>query len=98
MKRSFVLAILLTSILLIGSSCTRTVPNNVSENGRFTIITSPHVQKATFLLDTKTGKTWNLQVDKDDYYVWADVNYEEYDDNGEYIGMSRNAIPVKDTP
>ncbi|HEX7856254.1 MAG TPA: hypothetical protein VF489_09065 [Sphingobium sp.] len=30
-------------------------------SGRFVIVHSPHVQRDTVLLDTATGKTWQLQ-------------------------------------
>jgi hypothetical protein len=32
----------------------------LSQNGRYTIVHSPHIQRDTVLLDTVTGQTWQL--------------------------------------
>ena len=36
-----------------------------SETGRYQIVFSPHVRADTFLLDTKTGEIWQMQVRAD---------------------------------
>jgi hypothetical protein len=70
-------------------------PNPVSNNGRYAIVFSPHIQRSTFLLDTKTGKTWSLLVDDKGEYSWIQCTYDWYKQNGELGGFSRNSVPSK---
>lgn len=66
-----------------------------TSNGRYCIVFSPHLQRSTFLLDTRTGKTWSLAVDENEHYCWQQVEYEWFKSDGTYGGFSRNAIPSK---
>lgn len=44
----------------------------VGAPGRYIIVHSPHVQRDTVLLDTATGKTWQLQTDSSrDASIWV---------------------------
>ena len=38
--------------------------------GRYEIVHSPHLERDTMLLDTETGRTWGLVIEKDDSYAW----------------------------
>lgn len=40
------------------------------KTGRFQIYYSPIVRADTFLLDTQTGKVWQMVKDKDDNSLW----------------------------
>lgn len=58
------------------TSC-NTAPNQpASPTGRYSIVYSPHIQRSTMLLDTATGKTWNLVTlgeEEDSGYGWEPV-------------------------
>jgi hypothetical protein len=41
--------------------------------GRYQIIINPNVRADTFLIDTTTGRTWNLQLTKDKENIWVPV-------------------------
>lgn len=51
------------SMLLIMPGTTLAQAGPVGAPGRFIIVHSPHVQRDTVLLDTATGKTWQLAQD-----------------------------------
>jgi hypothetical protein len=66
--------------LLLLSACDRADPQPTRqepvEAGRWTIIYSPHIQKSAMLLDTVTGKTWNLVIlreNDEERYGWEPV-------------------------
>lgn len=90
-----ILFVMLFLFMLTSISYAETTPNVTSTNGRFVIVTSPHVQRATFLLDTRTGKTWTLVVDSEDEYVWQPTQYSWYKPDGSYGGNSINVTPAK---
>lgn len=67
-----------------------------SSNGRFVIFTSPHIQRATFLLDTRTGKTWQLVSGGEGYpYAWEQCEYAWYKSDGTIGGYSRTSVPAQ---
>lgn len=41
--------------------------------GRYQIIINPNVRADTFMIDTATGRTWNLQVTKEKEGIWVPV-------------------------
>ena len=59
--------------------------------GRFTIVHSPHVQRDTVLLDTATGKTWQLvefSFLEDEPVGWAPMSRQ--DNNQEWASLTFN--------
>jgi hypothetical protein len=46
-------------------------------NGRYKIFYSPIARTDTFLLDTQTGKVWQLVKDKDDNLLWQPMERKE---------------------
>jgi hypothetical protein len=74
---------ILMTIAFTASSCDIPQNNaqigqtNASAVGRYAIVHSPHVQRDTQLLDTATGKTWQLVrlgKDEDAGVGWQSVN------------------------
>jgi hypothetical protein len=66
--------LMLIAPLLFLAGCDQ-IPKS-SETGRYTITHSPHVQRDTMLLDTATGRTWNLVTfnkGPDTRYGWEPV-------------------------
>ena len=67
----------------------------VGAPGRYVIVHSPHVQRDTVLLDTATGKTWQLQTDSSlagEPYIWVPL---ARDDNPAEMATFRRAYPPK---
>jgi hypothetical protein len=78
MFRSALLVIFVFGFLNIAAAQTpksdllKTAPS-LSGQGRYQIVTSPHNARDTFLLDTETGRVWQLTVFSflnDDPVVW----------------------------
>jgi hypothetical protein len=62
----------------------------VGGSGRYVIVHSPHVQRDTVLLDTVTGKTWQLQSHtfrESEPVVWTPM-YRE-DNPAEYAELQK---------
>jgi hypothetical protein len=67
----------------------------VGAPGRYVIVHSPHIQSDTVLLDTATGKTWQLVQNSNregEPLSWTPLARE--DNAGEYAAYNR-AYPVK---
>lgn len=60
-------------------------------NSRYIIVNPNNGIKAstTFLLDTKTGKTWQLVVDSSGIDCWQQMEYDWYKQDGTYGGLTR---------
>jgi len=70
----------------------------VGGSGRYVIVHSPHIQSDTMLLDTATGKTWQLTrfVDRDGEPVaWDPVAHT---DNPTEMQELKRSYPPKKTP
>ena len=64
------LTIGIVALLLSSSALAQAGP--VGGTGRYVIVHSPHKQSDTVLLDTATGKTWQLQSDAArDAVIWV---------------------------
>ena len=65
-------------------------------NARYVIVNPNGRLKAatTFLLDTKTGKTWQLVVDQFGANVWSQIYYDWYKQDGSLGGMTLKAPAV----
>lgn len=59
-------------------------------NARYVIVNPNGTLKAssTFLLDTKTGKTWQLVVNSAGVDSWQQVEYDWYKPDGSYGGQT----------
>ena len=59
-------------------------------NARYVIVNPNGTLKAssTFLLDTKTGKTWQLVVDSVGINSWQQMEYDWYKQDGSYGGRT----------
>lgn len=71
------------SALAVLSSCDAPQPDapEPSEVGRYVIIHSPQIEADTMLLDTVTGRTWqlvNAGTVKDQELLWQPVTAEPY--------------------
>lgn len=67
---------LILSVAAAGLLASCEQPEPVDPVGRYTIIYGPHVQRSTMLIDTQTGRTWNLVTTGDDEnagYAWEPV-------------------------
>ncbi len=60
-------------------------------NSRYIIVNPNDRIKAstTFLLDTKTGKTWQLVIDSNGANSWQQMEYDWYKQDGSYGGLTR---------
>ena len=65
-------------------------------NARYVIVNPNGRLKAatTFLLDTKTGKTWQFVVDSAGMNSWQQLQYDWYKQDGTYGGMTFKAPAV----
>lgn len=82
-------------ILFILFSCVsiNTIAEEISQQGRYQIMFSPHVRADTFLLDTWTGKTWkkiHMADIKNDPSVW--VYIEKIDSEHDEIEWLKNQV------
>ena len=73
MKR-IVAGLMVLAVVLLLSSSVRA--ERQSESGRYLIYTSPVMAKLTFLLDTQTGKVWQVVEDKNGNTVWQEMRKE----------------------
>lgn len=66
------------------------------QGARYIIVNPNGSLKAstTFLLDTKTGKTWQLVVDQFGANVWQQMYYDWYKQDGTSGGMTLKAPAV----
>jgi hypothetical protein len=81
----------LASLSLMASFATAQVPKSdqlpgaaPASQGRYQIIMSPHNARDTFLIDTETGRTWQLTVFSflnDDPVVWSAIPRIDNDDD-----------------
>lgn len=63
----------LSALALQGCSKAEAQQASTPANQRYVIVHSPHMQRDTQLLDTTTGRTWQLVEDKDKNLVWQEV-------------------------
>jgi hypothetical protein len=78
MSKSYAVALGIAGLACVGATvvslqdhaAAQTASVHVGQPGRYQIVHSPHIQKNTMLLDTETGRTWSLGVDKDENYTW----------------------------
>ncbi len=75
-RYALVLAAMVAALSTHASAFAQAGPVGVP--GRYVIVHSPHVQRDTVLLDTLTGKTWQLQRNSDrDADVWVPLARED---------------------
>lgn len=68
-------------------------------NARYVIVNPNGRLKAssTFLLDTKTGKVWQLVVDSNNDNAWQQMEYDWYKQDGTWGGHTRKS-PIQIAP
>ena len=72
--------LIIFSFLLISNCFANTTPQQTAPNGRYVIIINPQIRADKFLLDTKTGKTWQYTVDeKNGFGYWETVFFANFD-------------------
>ena len=86
------------AVILCYSTGAAAQAGQVGGSGRFAIVHSPHTQKDTVLLDTATGKTWQLRTVANrtgEPDVW--VPMARFDNAEEKANLDRNypAAPAK---
>ena len=82
--------ILLFGVLLLFSNfCLADQPTQVN-NGRYVMYQHPTVRADQYILDTKTGKTWQLVQAKDGSTVWEQMLFDCYNDDKTYSGKYVN--------
>lgn len=57
-------------------------------NARYIIVNPNERASTTFLLDTKSGKTWQLVVDANNVNLWQQMEYDWYKQDGTYGGRT----------
>lgn len=68
--------IALAALTFAGCACAQeTIPMQKTDSGqgagRYQIIINPNVRADTFMIDTATGRVWNLQDLKDGEQIWV---------------------------
>ena len=91
MKKILVLIVLL---LMITPAYADTV---YPANARYVIVNPNTMAKTTFLLDTKTGKVWQLVENSIGDCSWQQMHYDWYKQDGTYGGSTLKA-PVLISP
>ena len=68
-------------------------------NARYIVVNPNERIKAstTFLLDTKTGKTWQLVIDSNGGNSWQQMQYDWYKTDGSFGGLTLKA-PIQLAP
>lgn len=80
-------AIIIFSLLLLSVTYADTT---YPTNARYVIVNPNGRIKAssTFLLDTKTGKVWQLVTDLQNNTLWEQMSYDWYKQDGSYGGKT----------
>lgn len=83
--------VLILFILLLFTNCSVFADSvQYPNNARYVIVNPNGNLKAssTFLLDTKTGKTWQLVVDINGVNSWQQMEYDWYKSDGSFGGQT----------
>lgn len=81
--------LLLSFLLLANNLCFAEQPTQVND-GRYVIYQHPNFRGDKFLLDTKTGKSWEYVVTKDGERVWSQLMYDCFKEDKTYAGKFIN--------
>lgn len=52
--------------------------SSMGETGRYQIYMHPEFLRATYLLDTETGRVWVCVVDKNERYLWEEMERVDF--------------------
>lgn len=85
MKKLFLLGL----ILLSSNLCFAEQPTQVN-NGRYVIYQHPTYRGDQYLLDTRTGKIWEMAKSKDGATIWQQVLFDCYNEDKTYSGRYVN--------
>lgn len=77
--------LLVLSILLFANYCYAEQPTTIND-GRYVIYQHPTFRGDQFLLDTKTGKIWQMVKASDGSIVWSQMLFDCYKDDKTYAG------------
>lgn len=80
---------LLGMLLLSSSLCFADQPTQVND-GRYVIYQHPTFRGDKYLLDTKTGKTWEFVQTKEGERVWSQLMYDCFKEDKSYSGRYIN--------
>ena len=83
-------------VLIAAPSVVSAQAGPVGGSGRYVIVHSPHIQRDTVLLDTVTGKTWQMQTDSSregDPVVWTPL--ARTDNLAEVVEHNRKPLKAK---
>lgn len=86
-------------LFILFFSCGCVFADNVQypANARYVIVNPNNMAKTTFLLDTKSGKTWQLVESAIGELVWQQMSYDWYKSDGTPGGLTRKT-PLQLTP
>lgn len=82
-------AVLLGILLLSSNLGFADQPTQVND-GRYVIYQHPTFRGDKYLLDTKTGKTWEFVQTKEDERVWSQLMYDCFKEDKSYSGRYIN--------
>lgn len=90
--KNLIFIFILTIILFCNSKCFAD-PVQYPPSARYVIVNPNGTIKAssTFLLDTKTGKIWQLVVDSNGTNSWQQMEYDWYKQDGTWGGKTFKA-------
>jgi len=72
-------------IVLIQTACFATETTTIN-NGRYVMYMNPQIRADQFVLDTQTGKIWQMVKDKDGITLFQPVLYDCYNNDKTYSG------------
>lgn len=81
--------LIITFLCLLFMSCVfaGTVPQqSVQSDGRYVVIMHPQYRAEQYILDTKTGKIWQLVKTNDEILIWEQMLYDCYKEDKTYSG------------
>lgn len=81
--------LLIFAILLVTNCCYAEQATQIND-GRYVIYQHPTYRGDQYLLDTKTGKIWEMAKSKDGITIWQQVLFDCYKEDKTYAGRFVN--------
>ncbi len=81
--------LLIFGVFLISNCCYAEQPTQINE-GRYVLYQHPTVRADQFLLDTKTGKIWQMVKATDGSTIWEQMLFDCYKEDKTYVGRFTN--------
>jgi hypothetical protein len=73
-------------------------PSEQNDNGRFRILFSPHARADTFLLDTQTGRVWQLKGLNGEPAAWSPMTRLDSSQEQDAFARSHGVKPSRQSP